>query len=84
MERLQWRLIVRSSKSQAVASSDATNIQTVAMVSRGLGVAAPTLYGLKRHFESKGFLVPAQFSNPEKWDSKSKLAGHHSDRIDWN
>jgi transposase-like protein len=44
------------------------------MVSRELGVAGPTLYAWKRQFESKGFLVPANSSNPEKWDSKSKLA----------
>jgi len=61
-------------KEQAVRRLMPPHSQTVSMVSRDLGVAAPTLYAWKRHFESKGFLVPANSSNPDKWDAKSKLA----------
>jgi transposase-like protein len=61
-------------KEQAVRRLMPPNSQTVSLVSRDLGIAAPTLYAWKRHFESKGFLVPANSSNPEKWDAKSKLA----------
>ena len=61
-------------KEQAVRRLMPPNSQTVSMVSRELGVAGPTLYAWKRQFESEGFLVPANSSNPEKWDSRSKLA----------
>ena len=50
------------------------NSQTISMVRQDFGIVAATLYAWKRQFESKGFLVPANSSNPEKWDAKSKLA----------
>ena len=60
-------------KEQAVRRLMPPNSQTVSMVSRDLGVAVPTLYAWKRHFESKGFLVPANSFNRDQWDAKSKL-----------
>jgi transposase len=61
-------------KEQAVRRLMPPNSQTVSMVSRDLGLAAPTLYAWKRQFESKGAVVPAKSSSPDKWDMKSKLA----------
>jgi transposase-like protein len=40
------------------------------MVSRDLDLAAPTLSAWKRQFESKGAVVPAKSSSPDKWDMK--------------
>ena len=50
------------------------NSQTVSMVSRDLGIAAPTMYAWKRQFESKGAVASAKSFSPDKWNMKSKLA----------
>jgi transposase len=61
-------------KDQAVRRLMPPNSQTVSKVSRDLGIAVPTLYAWRHQFESKGAVVPAKSSSPDKWDMKSKLA----------
>jgi len=69
-------------KEQAVRRLMPPNSQTVSLVSRDLGIAAPTLYAWKRHFESKGFLVPANSSNPREVGREVQACCHYSDSID--
>ena len=52
-------------KEQAVRRLIPPNSQTVSAVSQDLGVSGATLYAWKRQFKAKGFLVPANSSNPD-------------------
>src|SRR3546814_12371590 len=38
------------------------------------GISGPTLYAWKKQFQSRGFVVPAKPSNPDRWDARAKLA----------
>ena len=60
-------------KEHAVRRLMSPNGQSIPMVSRELSVTVSTLYDWKRQFESKGFVVPAKSSTPDKWNMKSKL-----------
>lgn len=50
------------------------NAQSVAQVSREVGVPAITLYNWRNQFRDRGNTVPADPSNPEDWSGKNKLA----------
>jgi len=48
--------------------------QSVAHLSRETGVSEPTLYAWKKQFQTRGFVVPAKPSRPDRWDPRAKLA----------
>src|SRR3546814_19560869 len=50
------------------------NNQSVAHLSRETGISGPTLYAWKKQFKSRGLVVPAKPSNPDRWDARAKLA----------
>jgi len=50
------------------------NSQSVEQVGQELGLSRSTLYAWKQQYRAKGHLVPATPSNPDQWDTKSKLA----------
>lgn len=61
-------------KEQAVKRMMPPNAQSVAEVSRSLGVSEQTLYNWRNQLRRKGKAVPADASNPDSWNGESKLA----------
>ena len=61
-------------KEQAVSRLIPPNAQSVAQVSREVGVPAVTLYNWRNQYRDRGNAVPADPSNPENWSGKNKLA----------
>ena len=61
-------------KEQAVRRLMPPNAQSVAQVSRDLGVSDVTLYNWRNQYRDRGNAVPADPSNPENWSGKNKLA----------
>lgn len=61
-------------KEQAVKRMMPPNAQSVAEVSRSLGVSEQTLYNWRNQLRRKGKAVPADSSNPENWSGENKLA----------
>lgn len=61
-------------KEQVVRKMMPPHNQSVASLHRETGVSVPSLYAWKRHFQGKGYVVPAKISPPDGWDSKAKLA----------
>jgi transposase-like protein len=61
-------------KEQAVRRLMPPNAQSVAQVSREVGVSDATLYNWRNHYRDRGNAVPADPSNPESWSGKNKLA----------
>ena len=52
----------------------APNAVSVAEVSRDTGVSEQTLYNWRNRLRHEGKVVPADSSNPEKWNGENKLA----------
>ena len=50
------------------------NSQSTAQISRDTGVPYATLYTWKKQYQARGFVVPANNTNADKWDAKTKLA----------
>jgi transposase-like protein len=50
------------------------NSKSIEQVGQELGLSRSTLYAWKQQYRAKGHLVPATPSNPDQWDTKSKLA----------
>ena len=61
-------------KEQVVRKMMPPHNQSVASLHRETGVSVPSLYAWKRHFQGKGYVVPAKISPPDGWDNKAKLA----------
>ena len=61
-------------KEQAVRRLMPPNAQSVAQVSRDIGVSDVTLYNWRNQYRDRGNAVPADPSNPENWSGKNKLA----------
>ncbi|MDO8863778.1 transposase [Haliea sp. E1-2-M8] len=61
-------------KEQAVRRLLPPNAQSVAQVSRDLGVSNVSLYNWRNQYRDRGNPVPADPSNPENWSGKNKLA----------
>lgn len=61
-------------KEQAVRRLMPPNSQSVAQVSRDIGVSDVTLYTWRNQYRNRGNAVPADPSNPENWSGKNKLA----------
>lgn len=61
-------------KEQMVRKMMPPRSQSVATISRETGISAPTLYAWKKHFRDQGFVVPSKSTQPDRWDSKAKLA----------
>lgn len=61
-------------KEQAVKRLMPPNAQSVAQVSRDIGVSDATLYNWRNQYRDRGSAVPADPSNPENWSGKNKLA----------
>jgi len=61
-------------KEQAVRRLMPPNAQSVAQVSRDLGVSDVSLYNWRNQYRDRGNAVPADPSNPENWSGKNKLA----------
>lgn len=61
-------------KEQMVRKMMPPNNQSVASIHRETGISTPSLYAWKRHFQGKGYVVPAKTSQPDGWDNKAKLA----------
>src|SRR5690606_11686510 len=61
-------------KEQAVKRLMPPNAQSVAQVSRDIGVSDATLYKWRNQYRHRGSAVPADPSNPENWSGKNKLA----------
>lgn len=61
-------------KEQAVRRLMPPNAQSVAQVSRDVGVSDATLYNWRNQYRDRGSAVPADPSNPENWSGKNKLA----------
>lgn len=61
-------------KEQAVRRMMPPNAQTVAQVSRDMGVSEVTLYNWRNQYRARGHAVPADPTNPENWSGKNKLA----------
>ena len=61
-------------KEQVVRKMMPPHNQSVANLHRETGVSVPSLYAWKRHFQGKGYVVPAKISPPDGWDNKAKLA----------
>ena len=51
----------------------APNAVSVAEVSRDTGVSEQTLYNWRNRLRHEGKVVPADSSNPEKWNGENKL-----------
>ncbi|WP_158413448.1 transposase, partial [Haliea salexigens] len=54
-------------KEQAVRRLMPPNAQSVAQVSRDLGVSDVSLYNWRNQYRDRGNAVPADPSNPENW-----------------
>lgn len=50
------------------------NNQTVAEISREMGISPPTLYAWRKQFQVRGFVVPKKPTTADRWDAKAKLA----------
>lgn len=61
-------------KEQMVRKMMPPNNQSVATIHRETGISSPSLYAWKRHFQEKGYVVPAKTSPLDGWDNKAKLA----------
>lgn len=61
-------------KEQAVKKMIPPNAQSVAEVSRSVGVSEQTLYNWRNQLRREGKAVPADSSNPESWSGENKLA----------
>jgi transposase-like protein len=61
-------------KHQAMHKLMAPNAQSVAQVSRELGVSEQTLYNWRNRLRHEGKAVPADPKNPENWSGENKLA----------
>jgi len=61
-------------KEQAVSRLMPPNAQSVAQVSRDIGVCGGTLYTWRNQYRDRGNAVPGDPSNPENWSGKNKLA----------
>jgi|TARA_R110000796_G_C14512492_1_gene430018 transposase len=61
-------------KEQTVKKMMPPSNQSVAQLSRETGVSEPTLYAWKKQFQTRGFVVPAKPSSPDRWDARAKLA----------
>lgn len=61
-------------KEQMVRKMMPPGHQSVANISRETGICAPTLYAWKKEFRTRGFVVPSKSTQPDRWDSKTKLA----------
>lgn len=61
-------------KEQMVRKMMPPNNQSVASIHRETGISSPSLYAWKRHFQEKGYVVPAKTSPPDGWDNRAKLA----------
>lgn len=61
-------------KEQAVRRLMPPNAQSVAQVSRDIGISDVTLYNWRNQYRDRGNAVPADPSNPENWSGKNKLA----------
>lgn len=61
-------------KEQMVRKMMPPGNQSVASISRETGISAPTLYAWKKQFRTRGFVVPSKSTQPDRWDSKTKLA----------
>jgi len=61
-------------KEQAVKKMMPPNAQSVAEVSRSVGVSEQTLYNWRNQLRREGKAVPADASNPESWSGENKLA----------
>ncbi len=61
-------------KEQMVRKMMPPTNQSVASIHRETGISTPSLYAWKRHFQGKGYVVPAKTSQPDGWDNKAKLA----------
>lgn len=48
--------------------------QSIAHLIRETGISGPTLYAWKKQFQTRGFVVPAKPSTPDRWDARAKLA----------
>ncbi|USP49604.1 transposase [Alcaligenes faecalis] len=60
-------------KEQIVRKMMPPNNQSVARLSRETGTSAATLYNWKKQFQSRGFVVPAKPTSPDRWDARAKL-----------
>lgn len=61
-------------KEQAVKRMMPPNAQSVAEVSRSLGLSEQTLYNWRNQYRKQGKAVPANSSTPEQWSGENKLA----------
>ncbi|MFT0533750.1 transposase [Castellaniella hirudinis] len=61
-------------KEQVVKKMMPPHNQSVAHLSRETGISGPTLYAWKKQFQTRGFVVPAKPSAPDRWDARAKLA----------
>jgi len=61
-------------KERAMQMMMAPNAVSVAQVSRDTGVSEQTLYNWRNRLRHEGKVVPADSSNPEKWNGENKLA----------
>lgn len=61
-------------KEQAVRRMMPPNAQTVARISRDMGVSEVALYNWRNQYRDRGNAVPADSANPESWSGKNKLA----------
>ena len=61
-------------REQAIRKMMPPNAQSVAQVSRDVGVAEQTLYNWRDRYRQQGNAVPADPSNPESWSGENKLA----------
>lgn len=61
-------------KEQAVRRMMPPNAQTVAQISRDMGVSEVSLYNWRNQYRDRGNAVPADSANPENWSGKNKLA----------
>jgi len=61
-------------RERAVQMMMLPNAMSVAQVSRETGVSEQALYNWRNRFRHEGKAVPADPSNPEKWNGENKLA----------
>lgn len=61
-------------KEQVVRKMMPPNAQSVAQISRTLGVSEPTLYTWRNQYRHEGKAVPADPANPENWSGANKLS----------
>jgi len=50
------------------------NAQSVAQLSKEMGITAATLYAWKKQYQAKGYVLPAKPSLTDQWDARAKLA----------